>query len=283
MRQVNTRRGCPGGGRRPRGRLRRHRRGAPRSPRRAGAGPLPPRRQLLERSQDARGRAPTATTGAPAGARAASSKNCGWPTPSTIRSAAGSCGTCCSTTKWSASRISRCCSKPSLYSADDEGRPHRPRSLARCDKSEHLYRIQRQDVLRLHGRFAARARSRRGDAHRAAKRAPNSANRWRPRSRTTARSGRSILFTSRLYHNPMPFTPPSWARKITKEHWSTARSRAGNTATGGSSGAAIRISSRDNERIRFELLSHCDGRLGLHQEQRRFPGQQLTGRWTGWA
>ncbi len=29
--------------------------------------------------------------------------------------------------------------------------------------------------------------------------------------------GSSILFTSRLYHKPMPFTPPAWARKITKE------------------------------------------------------------------
>ncbi len=30
--------------------------------------------------------------------------------------------------------------------------------------------------------------------------------------------GSSILFTSRLYRKPMPFTPPSWARKVTKDH-----------------------------------------------------------------
>ena len=30
-----------------------------------------------------------------------------------------------------------------------------------------------------------------------------------PENRTL---GSSILFTSRLYHNPMPFTAPAWAR-----------------------------------------------------------------------
>ncbi|MBS1830651.1 MAG: FAD-dependent oxidoreductase [Acidobacteria bacterium] len=67
--------------------------------------------------------------------------------------------------------------------------------------------------------------------------------------------GSSILFTSRLYRRPMPFIPPTWARKVTKE---TLRTRAINEwdygywwiAWGGNKDII-----HDNERIRFELLS----------------------------
>jgi hypothetical protein len=67
--------------------------------------------------------------------------------------------------------------------------------------------------------------------------------------------GSSVLFTSRHYDRPMPFTPPAWARKIGKEH---LKFRAVNSweygywwvAWGGD-----RNTIRDDQRIRFELLS----------------------------
>jgi len=67
--------------------------------------------------------------------------------------------------------------------------------------------------------------------------------------------GSSVLFTSRHYDRPMPFTPPAWARKIGKEH---LKFRAVNSweygywwvAWGGDKNTI-----RDDQRIRFELLS----------------------------
>ncbi len=67
--------------------------------------------------------------------------------------------------------------------------------------------------------------------------------------------GSSILFTSRVFPEPMPFIPPAWARKVTREHlryrgvpeWDYGYWW---IAWGGNQGII-----RNNERIRFELLS----------------------------
>ena len=64
---------------------------------------------------------------------------------------------------------------------------------------------------------------------------------------------------------------------------SIARSRAGSTATGGSNGAAITTSSRDNERIRFELLSIVMGVWDYIKNSGDFPDSALLGAWTGSA
>jgi len=67
--------------------------------------------------------------------------------------------------------------------------------------------------------------------------------------------GSSLLFTSRLHPRPMPFRAPKWARKVSKEH---LKFRSVNSWEYGywwiEWGGDI-STIRDNERIRFELLS----------------------------
>jgi hypothetical protein len=67
--------------------------------------------------------------------------------------------------------------------------------------------------------------------------------------------GSSILFTSRLYHNPMPFTAPSWARKITKEQLKHRPITSWEYGYWWIEWGGDHEVIADNERIRFELLS----------------------------
>ena len=154
--------------------------------------------------------------------------------------------------------------------------------MARCDKSEHLYRIKAKIYLRLHRRLAGWRwkPGRRCVRPRSAQ--PSSANRWRPRSRTTETLGSSILFTARDYGRPMPFTPPAWARKVTKEQLKFRSITSGNTATGGSSGAATVEHDSRQRADPLRAAGDRHGRLGLHQEQRQPPDQRQLGMdWVG--
>lgn len=91
------------------------------------------------------------------------------------------------------------------------------RVMARCDKSEHLYRIQAKMFLdctgdsRLGLEVGAEMRTgREGRAEFGESLAPATGDR--------KTLGSSILFTSRLHRSAMPFTPPKWARKLGPEH-----------------------------------------------------------------
>ena len=134
------------------------------------------------------------------------------------------------------------------------------RVLARCDKTEHIYRIKT--------RYAADCT---GDSRLALE--AGATIRWGHESRDEFREslafpvatretlGSSVLFTGRDYGKPMPYKAPSWARKITAEqlkHRPISKTSweygywwiewGGETDT-----------IRDNERIRFELLSIVTG------------------------
>ncbi|MFO0955891.1 MAG: FAD-dependent oxidoreductase [Isosphaeraceae bacterium] len=94
--------------------------------------------------------------------------------------------------------------------------------------------------------------------------------------------GSSILFTSKNYGKPMPFTPPKWARKVTKEMVAKRPTGSWNTATGGSSGRRAEHDPRQRaDPVR--AAGDRDGGLGLHQEQRQPPRQRPLGAWTGSA
>jgi hypothetical protein len=67
--------------------------------------------------------------------------------------------------------------------------------------------------------------------------------------------GSSILFTSRHYDRPMPFTPPSWARKITKEHLKFRGVSSWEYGYWWIAWGGDKNTIRDDQRIRFELLS----------------------------
>ena len=126
--------------------------------------------------------------------------------------------------------------------------------MARCDKSENLYQIRAKIFCdctgdsRLGLEVGAEMRS--GRESRSEYDEPLAPE--QPDNRTL---GSSVLFTSRLYHEAMPFTPPSWARKITKQqlvkrHIDTWEYGYWWIEWGGDKDIIA-----DNERIRFELLS----------------------------
>jgi hypothetical protein len=88
--------------------------------------------------------------------------------------------------------------------------------LARCDRSEHLYRIRASIFIDCTGdsRLALEA----GAEFRTGREARAEFNEsLAPERADNETLGSSILFTSRDYGRPMPFTPPAWARKVTRE------------------------------------------------------------------
>lgn len=141
---------------------------------------------------------------------------------------------------------------------------------ARCDKSEHLYRIRAGLFCDCTGDsrlgLEAGAEMRTGREGRA-----EFGESLAPEKAETRTLGSSILFTSRLYHNPMPFTPPAWARKIAKEqlkHRPIASWEYGYwwIEWGGDHEVIA-----DNERIRFELLAIVMGVWDYIKNSGEFP------------
>ncbi len=127
-------------------------------------------------------------------------------------------------------------------------------AMARCDKSESLYRIRAKMFCDCTGDsrlgLEAGAEMRTGREARSEYDEPLAPT--EPDNRTL---GSSILFTSRLYHKAMPFTPPSWARKIGKQQLLHRKIDTWEYGYwwiewGGDKDIII-----DNERIRYELLA----------------------------
>lgn len=146
-----------------------------------------------------------------------------------------------------------------LYSAQArEGRIERV--LARCDKTEHLYRVAAKLYVDATGDsrlgLEAGAELRRGREARA-----EFGESLAPERADQETLGSSILFTSRRHATPMPYTPPSWARRITREQLRFRDVSPQNWEYGywwiewGGDHDTI----RENERIRFELLSIVTG------------------------
>ena len=130
------------------------------------------------------------------------------------------------------------------------------RATARCDKSEHIYRIRAKTYIDATGdsRLGLEAGAEMRTGREARSELGESLAPEKPDQETL---GSSILFTSRLHRRPMPFTPPKWARKVTKEHLRFRKVGPENWEYGywwiewGGNCDTI----RENERIRFELLS----------------------------
>ena len=125
---------------------------------------------------------------------------------------------------------------------------------ARCDKSEHLYRIRAGIFCDCTGDsrlgLEAGAEMRNGREARA-----EFGESLAPETTENRTLGSSILFTSRLYHNPMPFTPPVWARKITKEQLKHRPIKSWEYGYWWIEWGGDHEVIADNERIRFELLA----------------------------
>ncbi|MEZ5353796.1 MAG: FAD-dependent oxidoreductase [Bryobacteraceae bacterium] len=126
--------------------------------------------------------------------------------------------------------------------------------MVRCDKSEHVYRIKAKLFVDATGDsrlgLETGAEMRSGRESRA-----ELGESLAPLAADGETLGSSILFTSKLHRKKMPFRPPSWARKVTAE---TLKFRKINNWDYGYwwiEWGGDRDIIRDNELIRFELLS----------------------------
>ncbi|GIU76872.1 MAG: hypothetical protein KatS3mg005_0110 [Bryobacteraceae bacterium] len=125
---------------------------------------------------------------------------------------------------------------------------------ARCDKTEHLYRIRAPLFVDATGdsRLALEA----GAEYRTGREARSEfGESLAPEKADGETLGSSILFTSRDYGRPMPFTPPAWARKVTRDHLRFRKITSWEYGYWWVEWGGQLDTIRDNERIRFELLS----------------------------
>lgn len=130
--------------------------------------------------------------------------------------------------------------------------------MARCDKSEQLYRIRAAHFVDATGdsRLALEA----GAEFRTGREARSEFNEsLAPEKADQETLGSSVLFTSRDYGRPMAYAPPKWARKVTKEHLKFRNTRSWEYGYWWIEWGGDYDTIRDNERIRFQLLSIVTG------------------------
>ena len=128
------------------------------------------------------------------------------------------------------------------------------RVLVRCDKTEHLYRIRAPLYIDCTGdsRLALEA----GAEQRWGREAQSEFNESLARAAADRQTlGSSLLFTARDYGRPVPFTPPPWARKVTKAQLQFRSVRSWEYGYWWIEWGGQLDTIRDNERIRFELLA----------------------------
>jgi hypothetical protein len=127
-------------------------------------------------------------------------------------------------------------------------------ALVRCDKSEHLYRIQARIFCDCTGdsRLGLEA----GAEMRSGREARDEfGESLAPGQADQETLGSSILFTSRMHRRPMPFRPPRWARQVTKDQLRMRKINSWEYGYWWIEWGGDRSTIWDNERIRFELLS----------------------------
>jgi hypothetical protein len=140
-----------------------------------------------------------------------------------------------------------------LYSARKQG-DRITEVMVRCDRTEHLYRIKAKMFCDSTGDSRLALES--GAKFRVGREARSEFNEPLALEKADGETlGSSILFTARHYDRPMPFTPPSWARKVTKETLRMRPVRSWEYGYWWIAWGGNKDTIRDNERIRFELLS----------------------------
>ncbi len=144
------------------------------------------------------------------------------------------------------------------------------RVMARCDRTEHLYRISARYFADCTGdcRLALEAGATIRVGHESREEFNEPLGLEKPTKETL---GSSVLFTARNFGKPMPYTPPKWARKITEKQ---LRFRPVSSFEYGYwwiewGGSVDTI--RDGERIRFELLSIVCGVWDYIKNSGKFP------------
>jgi hypothetical protein len=128
------------------------------------------------------------------------------------------------------------------------------RVMARCDKTEHLYRVKAKIYADCTGdcRLGLEAGADMRTGREAKSEFNESLGLDEPDNLTL---GSSILFTARDFGKPMPFSPPQWARQVTKEMLRLRPIRSWEYGYWWIEWGGHIDPIRDNERIRFELLA----------------------------
>lgn len=144
------------------------------------------------------------------------------------------------------------------------------RTLARCEKTELLYRLDGEIFCDCTGdcRLAIEAGA---DIRRGREARSEFGETLAPDKPDGETLGSSILFTSRKHGRPMPFAPPSWARKITEEELRKRTIKSWEYGYWWIEWGGHLDTIEDNERIRFELLSIVMGIWDHIKNSGRFP------------
>ena len=156
-----------------------------------------------------------------------------------------------------------------LYSAEvKDGMIQRVQ--ARCDRSEHIYRIAAKLFADCTGdsRLGLEAGAEFRVGHESRDRHGES---LAPLNADNKTQGCSILFTSRDYGKPMPFTPPKWARKITEKNLKSRGIGSWEYGYWWIEWGGHLNTIRDNERIRFELLGIVMGVWDYIKNSGKYP------------
>jgi len=126
--------------------------------------------------------------------------------------------------------------------------------LVRCDRSEQIYRIRARLFCDATGdsRLALEAGAEMRSGREARAEFGESLALERADGETL---GSSLLFTARHFDRPMPFTPPRWARRVTREHLRMRGITSWEYGYWWIAWGGNRDIIRDHERIRFELLA----------------------------
>ncbi|MEY4938365.1 MAG: hypothetical protein RIQ93_100 [Verrucomicrobiota bacterium] len=126
--------------------------------------------------------------------------------------------------------------------------------MVRCDKTEHLYNVKAHTFIDATGdsRLALEA----GADLRWGREAQSEFNETLAQPQEDRQTlGSTILFTARNYGKPVPFTPPKWARQVFKEDLRLRPVTSWEYGYWWIEWGGKLDTIRDNERIRFELLS----------------------------
>lgn len=156
-----------------------------------------------------------------------------------------------------------------LYSAEVKDSTIQ-RVLARCDRTEHIYRITSKLFCDCTGdsRLGLEAGAEMKVGHESRAEFNESLAPVEPDKFT---QGCSILFTSRDYGRPMPFTPPKWARKITEKNLKSRPVTSWEYGYWWIEWGGQVNTVRDNERIRFELLGIVMGVWDYIKNSGKYP------------
>lgn len=144
------------------------------------------------------------------------------------------------------------------------------RVQARCDRTEHIYRITSKLFCDCTGdsRLGLEAGAQFRVGHEARDEHGES---LAPTTADNKTQGCSILFTSRDFGKPMPFTPPKWARKITEKDLKSRPVKTWEYGYWWIEWGGHMNTIRDNERIRFELLGIVMGVWDYIKNSGKFP------------